>query len=417
MVDFPLPTLLNCNDRLTLSFHIILELHRLSLGNHWGTVVKKLCLLVLAAFLFPAQAPADPILKRPQIVFLNPGKSGEVFWDLVSDTMRAAASQLHVDVEIIHSERNRRMLNDLGMAIVGRPAHPDYLILVNEESAATPVIEAANARGIKVFLLSNAFTGEEAKKYGAPREVLQNWIGSLTPDMPAASRRMASALIESARRANHVSADGKLHLLALGGDELTPNSITRNDGFTAFVAGKSDVVVDRFLYANWNAAEAATLTARYLDWAEHSGIRPAGVWAANDPMALGAIEAIAKKGLVPGKDMAVVGLNWSPEALDAIKAGKLLLTDGGHFFGGAWSIVMLRDHADGCDFVGDGAAKTFPLAAIDQSNLAPLGGIISERRFETIRFEQFLASRRGRCGAYDFSLDALVRAARAPMQN
>ena len=84
--------------------------------------MKKLCLLVLAAFLFPAQAPADPILKRPQIVFLNPGKSGEVFWDLVSDTMRAAASQLHVDVEIIHSERNRRMLNDLGMAIVGRPA-------------------------------------------------------------------------------------------------------------------------------------------------------------------------------------------------------------------------------------------------------------------------------------------------------
>src|SRR6516164_6318080 len=120
-------------------------------------------------------------------------------------------------------------------------------------------------------------------KNTARREVLQNWIGSLTPDMPAASRRMASALIETARRANHVSADGKLHLLALGGDELTPNSITRNDGFTAFVAGKSDVVVDRFLYANWNAAEAETLTARYLDWAEHSGIRPAGVWAAHDP--------------------------------------------------------------------------------------------------------------------------------------
>jgi hypothetical protein len=75
-VVFPTRTLLNCNDRLTLSFHIILELHRLSLGNHWGTVVKKLRLLLLAAFLFPAQAPADPVLKRPQVVFFNPGKSG-----------------------------------------------------------------------------------------------------------------------------------------------------------------------------------------------------------------------------------------------------------------------------------------------------------------------------------------------------
>jgi ABC-type sugar transport system substrate-binding protein len=331
--------------------------------------------------------------------------------------MRAAGKQLKVDVEIVYSERNRRMLNDFGMAIVNRTERPDYLILVNEESAATPVIEAANTAGIKIFLLSNAFTGEEAKRYRAPREVLESWIGSLVPDMPAASRRMASALIETGKRAGRVSADGKLHLLALGGDELTPNSITRNDGFNAYVATRSDVVVDRFLFANWNAAEAATLTTRYLDWAEHSGIRPAGIWAANDPMALGAIDAIAKKGFVPGKDMAVVGLNWSPEALAAIKDGKLLLTDGGHFFGGAWSIVMLRDHADGCDFARQGAAKTFPLAAIDQSNLAGLAGIISERRFEAIRFEQFLASRHGKCGAYDFSLEALMRAAHATALN
>jgi ABC-type sugar transport system substrate-binding protein len=396
----------------------MLGLDRLSLGNHWGTsAVKTISLVLLSALLWTTQAFADPTLKRPQVVFLNPGKSGEVFWDLVSDTMRAAGKQLKVDVEIINSERNRRMLNDLGMAIVNRAERPDYLILVNEESAATPVIEAANAKGIKTFLLSNAFTGEEAKRYGAPREVLENWIGSLSPDMQAASKRMAGALIEKAKLAGHVSADGKLHLLALGGDELTPNSITRNDGFNAYVSTRSDVVVDRFLLANWNAAEAETLTTRYLDWAEHAGIRPAGIWAANDPMALGAIEAIASKGLEPGKDMAVVGLNWSPEALAAIKDGKLLLTDGGHFFGGAWSIVMLRDYADGCDFAREGAAKTFPLASIDQSNLSMLAGIISERRFEAIRFEQFLASRNGRCGAYDFSLDALMRASRATAAN
>ena len=379
--------------------------------------MKTVSLLLLSALLLATQAFADPTLKRPQVVFLNPGKTGEVFWDLVSDTMRAAGKQLKVDVEIINSERNRRMLNDLGMMIVNRAERPDYLILVNEESAATPVIEAANAKGINTFLLSNAFAGEEAKKYGAPREVLENWIGSLSPDMPTASRRMASVLVETARRAHHVSADGKLHLLALGGDEITPNSITRNDGFNAYVANRSDIVVDRFLFANWNAADAQTLTARYLDWAEHSGIRPAGVWAANDPMALGAIDAIASKGLEPGRDMQVVGLNWSPEALAAVEDGKLLLTDGGHFFGGAFAIVMLRDHADGCDFARGGAAKTFPLASIDRSNLATLGSIIKERRFEAIRFEQFLASRGGRCGAYDFSLDALMRAAHAAALN
>jgi len=373
-----------------------------------------LLLLLLTLPLAPGANGVASGWKRSHVVFLNPGKLGEVFWDLVSDTMREAGRQLDMDVEVVYAERNRRMLNDLGLAIVNRPEHPDYLILVNEESAATAVIAAADKAGIKTFLLSNAFAGDEARRYGAPRTVLANWIGSLLPDMPAAAQRMAAALIEAGKQAGRQSADGKLHLLALGGDERTPNSVARNAGFSSFVAGRNDVVVDRFLFANWNAADAETLASRYLDWAERADIRPAGIWAANDPMALGAVAAVAKKGLVPGQDVAVVGLNWSPEALEAVGAGKLLLTDGGHFFGGAWSIVLLRDFEDGCDFAAGGAAIAFPLASIDRSNLADVSAIIKERRFDRIRFDSFLASRRGRCGSYDFSLAALVRAARAP---
>ena len=172
------------------------------------------------------------------------------------------------------------------MAVVGRAAPPDYLIIVNEESAATPIVEAANGAGIKTLLLSNAFTGAEAQRYGAPRTVLRNWIGSLVPDTHAAGARMAKALVESATRNRWISADGKMHLLALAGDEKTPNSITRTAGFTSVTEGRPDVVVDRLLFANWNAIEAETLADRYFQWAKRAGIRPAGVWAANDPIAL-----------------------------------------------------------------------------------------------------------------------------------
>ena len=347
---------------------------------------------------------------RLDVVFLNPGKTGETFWDMVSDAMRAAASQLDIDVEIVHSERNYQTLRRLGLEIVARPKPPQYLILVNEETAATPVVEAADKAGVKTFLLSNAFTGADAEKYGAPRTALPNWIGSLEPDMRAAGGRMGRALIEAAARGQRFSADGKIHLLALAGDDRTPNSIARTEGFTSYAASRPDVVVDRLLLANWNASEAETLTERYLTWAEHAGIRPAGVWAANDPTAFGAIDAIEKKGLEPGKDIGVVGLNWSPEALEKIKAGKMILTDGGHFLGGAWSLVMLRDYADGCDFALQGAARTFPLASIDQSNLADLARLMSGRKFDSIDFTTFLASGRGQCGVYDFSLNAVLRA-------
>jgi ABC-type sugar transport system substrate-binding protein len=380
-------------------------------------VLMAFASLLLWSVQTPAQElqPAAP--QRVKAIFVNPGKVGEVFWDLVSDTMRAAARQLDIDVEIVYSERNRRTLIELGMAAVNSTTPPDYLIIVNEESAATPIVEAADAAGIKTFLLSNAFTGAEAERYGAPRRVLGNWIGSLTPDMTAAGTRMAKALVEDGLRNERLAADGKLHLLALGGDERTPNSIERTQGFTSFVAQRSDVVVDRLLFANWNAAEAETLTNRYLLWAQRLGIRPGGVWAANDPIAIGAMKAIDQSGLVPGRDIGVVGLNWSPEALAEVKAGRMLLTDGGHFFEGGWSMVMLRDHADGCDFAKGSAARVFPLASIDRASLPEVEELITSRRFERIRFGEFRATGHGDCGRYDFSLNALLRATRPPTAN
>jgi len=366
--------------------------------------------VLLVALLLGAQVSAASAYERVNAVFVNPGKTGEVFWDLVSATMRAAGRQLDIDVEILNSERNRRNMIDLGMGVVTRSTPPDYLIIVNEEAAVTPVIEAANAAGIKTFLLSNAFAGAEADRYGRPRTVLRHWIGSLTPDMHAAGTRMTRALVEAGMTQKRFGADGKLHLLALGGDELTPNSIARTAGFTSFIEDRPDVVVDRLLFANWNAVEAETLTDRYLRWAHRTGIRPSGIWAANDPMALGAIKAIEANDLAAGRDIDVVGLNWSPDAIAQVAAGRMILTDGGHFLSGGWAIVMLRDHANGCDFAETRADQSFPLASLDRSNLADLAERIEGRKFDDIRFGQFLAGPGNRCGRYDFSLPALLRA-------
>lgn len=161
---------------------------------------------------------------------------------------------------------------------------------------------------------------------------------------------MANALIGVARAEKSQSPDGKIHILGIGGDEITPASIARNAGLKLAVDAAPDVVVDRLLFANWTQSEAERVTANYLGWASRKGIRPAGIWAGNDPMALGALRAAIAAGLVSGRNIQVVGLNWSEDALREIKAGRLLLTDGGHFLLGGWSIVLLRDYADGCDF-------------------------------------------------------------------
>jgi ABC-type sugar transport system substrate-binding protein len=378
-------------------------------GGH--VVVRKLvrAAIVSASLIVTFGQPA----LATSVVFVNPGKKGETFWDMVTQTMKAAARQLGLSVEVLYAERNHRSMQALGIEVAERQTKPEFLILVNEEAAARPILAAADRNGLKTLLISNSLTGGDAEAVGGPRRSLKSWLGSVIPDMEQAGARMANALIDSARTNGRVSSDGKIHLFAIGGDEVTPSSIARNRGFHQAVSSHSDVVVDRFLFANWNKADAEAVTTAYLAWAQRKGIQVAGIWAANDPMALGAMSAAEKAGLQAGKDLAVVGLNWSKEALSEVAAGRMLLTDGGHFLAGAWAMVVLSDYIDGCDFAEHQTELRFTTSAVSIANLASVRDLIENQRMNEIDFRSFTARRHGRCGVYDFSLDAVVSAFRA----
>ncbi|MBR0726201.1 ABC transporter substrate-binding protein [Bradyrhizobium manausense] len=380
-------------------------------------MMAVLRILLAVGMAFGVLAPAGRVIaadaKPLNIVFVNPGKTGEVYWDMVAQTMQAAGRKLNANVEVLTSERNYRTMQELGLGVVARPDKPDFLILSNEESAAVPILEAAEAAGVKTLLLSNTLIGEDAVRLGPPRRTLKNWLGDITTDLTTAGARMANALIGAARNEKWQSPDGKIHLLGIGGDEITPASIARNAGLQLAVAAAPDVVVDRMLFANWTQSEAEQVAANYLSWAQRKGIRPAGIWAGNDPMALGALKAVAAAGITPGESIQVVGLNWSEDALREIKAGRLLLTDGGHFLLGGWSIVLLRDYADGCDFAAGSPHVEVKTSAITRDNLGSVAGLIKSRAFDRIDFARFRA-KPGRCGQHDFSVDTLISSLSPP---
>ncbi|MGX4772330.1 ABC transporter substrate-binding protein [Bradyrhizobium guangdongense] len=379
------------------------------------TVLLRILLAASMAFgvLVPAGRVVAADAKPLNIVFVNPGKTGEVYWDMVSQTMQAAGRKLDAHVEVLTSERNYRTMQELGLGVVARADKPDFLILSNEESAAVPILEAAEKAGIKTLLLSNTLIGEDAVRLGPPRAKLKNWLGDITTDLTTAGARMANALIGAARNEKWQSPDGKIHLLGIGGDEITPASIARNAGLQLAVAAAPDVVVDRMLFANWTQSEAEQVAANYLGWAQRKGIRPAGIWAGNDPMALGALKAVAAAGITPGQDIQIVGLNWSEDALREIKAGRLLLSDGGHFLLGGWSVVLLRDYADGCDFAASSPHIEVKTSAITRDNLASVATLIKSRAYDRIDFARFRA-KPGRCGQYDFSVDMLISSLSPP---
>lgn len=142
-----------------------------------------------------------------------------------------------------------------------------------------------------------------------------------------------------------------------------------------------------------------------------------GIWAGNDEMAIGALEALDEAGLKPGAEVPVGGLNWSQDGLKEIIAGRMLLTDGGHFFVGAWAMALLRDLASGCDFAaGDATTVVFPTAAIFAPQAPQALRVIGAGDFAALDFRSYLAGSPAGCGKHEFALDRLQLSS-APHEN
>lgn len=356
----------------------------------------------------PSWARAAGPRARPRVVFINPGRTGEIFWEQVSAAMRVAAAQLGFALEIRMAERERARLRNLALAAAEESPAPDALVLVNEEQAAVPGLIAAGRRNIPVLLALTSLYGEELR-HGPPRLRIPSFIGSIEPDNRRAGERMAETLIAAARERGWRAADGRIHLFAVTGEIANPAAALRSQGLREAVAAAEDVVLDRHIVTSWDAGEVPLLTRRYLDWALRAAIRPAGVWAANDTMALAAMGAFQESGLIAGVEAGFVGLNWAPAAL---AEGRLLLSEGGHVLGGAWALVLLRDWFDGHDFTEGGDAELgFRFVGLSPQNLGRFRRALGNLDWARVDFRRFTRGLRGRGAAYDFSFDALLAAA------
>ncbi|WP_370279387.1 ABC transporter substrate-binding protein [Pontibacterium sp.] len=338
------------------------------------------------------------------VTFVNPGKEGERFWDMVTETMRAAATDFGIELEVIYAQRNRVRMAEQGVAVTQRQTPPDYLILVNEEQAAEKILLAASQKQIRTLMLLNDFLPEQRTRVGLPGGVHKNLLGAITPDNFGAGERMMTALHRCVEQSKM---QPPYHFLAIGGDKLTPASIDRNGGALSVVDNhKNEIKLDRFLYANWNRSEAKALTHSYLQWAERNQITPAAIWSANDPIAFGARDALQENGLQAGKDVCMVGLNWSAEALQLVRSGELLLSDGGHFLAGAWSMVALKDYHARLQQGDDqpiGSVR-FQMQSIDATNVDQYLNRLGDENWGKIDFNRFLLGDSSKNHDYDFSL-------------
>jgi ABC-type sugar transport system substrate-binding protein len=340
-----------------------------------------------------------------RVGFINPTRPPE-FWLQVNATMRSAAVELGIDVDIRETGGSRDKAVAVAKELVSTRPPLDYLIAPNEVDEAGEIIKLADAAHVKVILLSNDLHRNDWAEYGEPRTKYRNWLGSITPDNEGAGYGIATAILTQAAR---IKKNRPLKILALTGDAETPSSLERVEGLKRAIdvmskllgPGSIELVDVRYLDRTAKTAEASVR--EFMQ----AGPRIDALWAANDPMALGGMAALRERGYKPGTDVLVGGLNWSQDAIARVLDHEMVVTYGGHFLLGAWAMVVLRDHRDGRDFAEEDVRLEVPMGAINLP-VARRFPDIGKVDWRQVDFTRFSKTRNSAVKRYEFTPDAVL---------
>jgi ABC-type sugar transport system substrate-binding protein len=161
---------------------------------------------------------------------------------------------------------------------------------------------------------------QEAKDAGIPVVIVDRNVDS---DPSLYVTRISSDFVHEGRLAATwlvQATSGQCNVVELYGTVGSAAAEDRHTGFNEVIALFPGIKVIRSETGNFVRTEGKAVMESFLNAEDPANI--CAVFAHNDDMAIGAIEAIKEAGLVPGKDILIVSVDSIPDIFDALDAGE-----------------------------------------------------------------------------------------------
>jgi len=161
----------------------------------------------------------------------------------------------------------------------------------------------------------------EAKRARIPVVILDRNVDIKNPSLFVT--RIASDFVEEGRRAAGWlmdNTDGNCKILELQGTVGATAAIDRMKGFNEVIGKYPNAKIVRSQTGEFTRTKGKEVMEAMLK-AEDGGKNICALWAHNDEMALGGIQAIKEAGLQPGKDILVVSVDGVPDYFKAMAEG------------------------------------------------------------------------------------------------
>ena len=250
----------------------------------------------------PTEAPAELSYSDLVVGFAQIGAESE--WR-TAETNSILASAEELGVELKFSDAQQQQENQIA-AIRSFIAQGVDVIGVAPvvESGWEPVFQEARDAGIPIILVDRGAD--------VPDELYATFIGSdFVLEGENACKEMARLLEESG------------NIVELQGTVGAGPAIDRQAGFASCLEGYENMTMLASQSGNFTRAEGKEVMEAFL---QTHGDAIDGVYAHNDDMAIGAIQAIEEYGLTPGVDIKIVSVDGVKGAFEAMVAGQLNCT-------------------------------------------------------------------------------------------
>jgi simple sugar transport system substrate-binding protein len=270
-------------------------------------------LTIVAAMILPACQPTAPKTglkcapnceyKDLVVGFLQTGSEGG--WRAANTvSFKETADQLGLKLKFYDSK------NDIANQVAGfhqfnQDPEVNVIVLAALETTGwTEILKEAKEAG-KIVIL-------EDRRIDAPEDLYVTYIGS---DFAEEGRKSAVEMCKLLE-----GMEGK-NVWELVGNVGSSAAKDRGQGFREKMGG-CGIAITRSQTADWSMTEGQQVTATWLK--ETQDVQ--GIFAQNDEMGLGAIEALKEAGLTPGVDVKILSVDATAGAFDSMLAGELSVT-------------------------------------------------------------------------------------------
>ncbi len=265
------------------------------------------CRRVTAGSLVNA-ASHPPIAGLGRRVVLGYAQTGdESAWRTANTvSIKAAAKRADIDLRFIDCQlKQANQIAAIRSFIAQRVDVIAFSPLV--ETGWDEVLREARAARIPVILSDRSIRSSDESLY-------ETFLGA---DFIEEGRRAARWLVS--RLGDHAAA----RIVELRGTEGADPAIGRKQGFEEIIADHPSYRIVASVDGDFQFSVGKRVMSELLD----RGLRDFNViYAHNDDMALGAIEAMKERGMNPGKDVTIVSIDGVRAAFQAMRAGKLSCT-------------------------------------------------------------------------------------------